>query len=72
MQDGVLPAADWSMLPLLDRPKTLVDEQGRDLPALQQDHPKQRDPQDRCESSSGQRDGAMLLLSSIKDGRCLL
>lgn len=71
VQDSVLPAADWSMLPPLDRPKTLVDEQGRDLPTLQQDGPEQRRPQNGFASHSVEEKGAMLFLSSMEECKCL-
>ena len=72
LQDSVLPAADFSMLPPLDRPKTLVDEQGRDLPTLQQEGPEQRKPQNGCESYSVEENSAMLFLSSMEECKCLL
>ena len=35
-----LLAADFSMLPPLDRPKTLVDDEGKDLPSTDTPRPE--------------------------------
>ena len=58
MKECAVPAirlhrADFSMLPPLDRPKTLVDEEGNDLPSTKH---AQRD------SSSTQADGYAIFL----------
>jgi len=51
-----LQRADFSMLPPLERPKTLVDEEGNDLPSTKRT---------QHDSSSTQADGYAILLPGL-------